>query len=98
MAQLNDIEIRQIATTVVRDTLGKQNFTSVTSSTAIDPEGEEALRITIVIPDKGVDAIKGEAALKTLVQMQDRLTKAGEERFPIIEYATAKELKESGRS
>jgi hypothetical protein len=98
MALLGESEIRNIATGVATANLGSQNFTSVTSSTAIDSEGQEALRITIVIPQEAINKIKGDAALNTLVDMQDRLTKAGEERFPIIEYATEKELAESGRS
>jgi hypothetical protein len=34
----------------------------------------------------------GEAVLNTLVQIVDRLQQAGDERFPIIEYATEEEL------
>jgi hypothetical protein len=40
----------------------------------------------------------GRPILDTLVQIQDRLREAGEERFPIVEYATEEELAESGDS
>jgi hypothetical protein len=72
------------------------NFTSILSSTAVDSEGHEALRITIVIKPGAASKIGGDAALDTLVQIQDRLRREGEERFPIVEYATPKELSESG--
>jgi hypothetical protein len=95
---LDDSTIVQIATHVATANLTSQNVTSVTSSTATDSEGREALRITIIIPPGAETKIQGSAALETLVEMQAYLQKAGEERFPIIEYATEKELAESGDS
>ena len=56
------------------------------------------MRITIVIRPGAAAKIKGDAALDTLVQIQDRLRAAGEERFPIVEYATKEELEEGGDS
>jgi hypothetical protein len=93
---LDKSSIDQIATQVATANLSSQNVTSVMSSTATDSEGREALRITIIIPPSAELKIEGSAALTTLVQMQESLQKAGEERFPIIEYATEKELAESG--
>jgi hypothetical protein len=93
---LDDKKITQIARQVATANLSSQNFTSVTTGSTTDSAGNEALQITIVIkPDYKV---AGEAALKTLVQVQDQLEREGEERLPIIEYATEKELSASGRS
>jgi 2-methylisocitrate lyase-like PEP mutase family enzyme len=93
---LDEKKIRQIAQEVATTNLSRANFTSILSSTALDSEGHEALRITIVIKPGAAAKIEGDAALDTLVQIQDRLREEGEERFPIVEYATAKELSESG--
>jgi hypothetical protein len=95
---LDEKRIQQIAREVATANLTSANVSSIASSTAIDSEGHEALRITIVIKPGAEVKIKGDAALDTLVQIQDRLRKAGEERFPIVEYATKKELSESGNS
>jgi outer membrane protein assembly factor BamA len=95
---LDDRKINQIAKRVATANLSSQNFTSVTSSSTTDSAGNEALQITIVIKPGAESKITGDAALKTLVQMQDKLRRAGEDRFPIIEYATKKELAESGDS
>lgn len=95
---LDEKRILQIANEVATANLSSANFTSILSSSAIDSEGHEALRITIIIKPGAETKIKGDDALNTLVQMQDRLRKAGEERFPIIEYSTKRELGESGRS
>ena len=95
---LDEKRIRQIAQEVATANLSSSNFTSIASSTAIDSEGHEALRITIIIKPNAESKIKGDAALNTLVQIQDRLRKEGEERFPFVEYATQKELNQRGDS
>jgi hypothetical protein len=95
---LDDKEIAQIATEVATANLSQRNFTSVVSSSTTDSVGEGALRITIIIPAGAESRIQGDATLKTLVQMQERLRRAGEDRFPIIEYSTEKEMAESGNS
>jgi hypothetical protein len=93
---LDEKKISQIAREVATANLSSANFTSIDIATMVDMEGHEALRITIVLNPGAVSRIDGDAALDTLVQMQDRLRKEGEERFAILEYATAEELSESG--
>lgn len=95
---LNEKRIREIAQEVATANLTSANFSSIASSTAIDSEGHEALRIIIVIKPGAETKIKGDAALDTLVQIQDRLRKEGEERIPLVEYATKEELRERGDS
>ena len=93
---LDEKRIRQIAQEVATANLTSANFSSIASSTAIDSEGHEALRIVIVIKPGAEAKIKGDTALDTLVEIQDRLRKKGEKRFPLVEFATKKELSESG--
>jgi hypothetical protein len=88
--------IRQIARQAATANLGSAHFSSVINSTATDSTGQEALRITIVIKPGAETKITGDAALDTVVEIQDRLRKAGEERFPLVEFATTKELRERG--
>lgn len=90
--------IIEIAKDVATANLTSSSVSNIVSDSAIDSEGREALRITIVIKPGAVTKIRGDAALDTLVQIQDRLREAGEERFPIVEYATQEELEESGDS
>ncbi|MGH7031513.1 MAG: hypothetical protein ACREE9_01275 [Stellaceae bacterium] len=65
---------------------------------AIDSEGREALRVTIVIQPDAAGRLEGDAILDTLVHIQDRLREAGEERFAIVQYATEDELETGGDS
>jgi hypothetical protein len=90
--------IIEIANNVATANLTSSSVSNIVSDSAIDSEGREALRITIVIKPGAATRIRGDAALDILVQIQDRLREAGEERFPIVEYATQEELEESGDS
>ena len=93
---LDEERIRQIVQQVATANLTSANFSSIASNWATDFEGHEALRIVIVINPGAEAKINGDAALDTLVGIQDRLRKEGEERFPLVEFATKKELSESG--
>ena len=93
---LDEKRIREIAQEAATANLTSANFTSIASSTATDSEGHEALRIVIVIKPGAETKIEGDAALDTLVEIQNRLRKEGEERFPLVEFATEEELSATG--
>jgi hypothetical protein len=95
---LDEKRIEEIAQEVASENLASSNISSISSSTAIDSEGHDALRITIVINPGSEARIGGDAALDTLVGIQDRLRREGEERFAIVEYATNEELSAGGDS
>ena len=94
--QLETDAIKKIVSEVAKANLTSKFVREVRSEPATDSVGREALRITIVIVPGAEAKIKGDALVDTLAQIQDRLRQAGEERFPIVEYATTKELKQSG--
>jgi hypothetical protein len=91
---LSQNEIENIAKQVATANLSSTNVSSAISAPGFDSEGHEALRITIVLTPASTATINGDKLLDTLVQIQDQLRKRGEERLPIIEYATTKELEE----
>lgn len=93
---LDEKRIREIAQEVAVANLASSNVSSVLSSTAIDSEGHDALRITIVIKSGAELKIKGDATLDTLVGIKDRLRREGEERLAIVEYATKEQLELGG--
>lgn len=64
----------------------------VVTEPATDSEGNEALRITLVLKPDAAKKLTGDEALDLLVAIQQKLRAAGEERFPIVEYATEQEL------
>lgn len=93
---LDERKVVEIARRIATANLTSQAVANVLSEPFTDSEGEQSLRITIVLNPEFPDRIKGEDALNTLVGIQTGLRKAGEERFPLVEYATEEELKESG--
>jgi hypothetical protein len=84
--------VTQISTEVAKANFGRENVVRVESEPTVDSQGEEALNLLIVMAPSVASSIDGEAVLNTLVQIVDRLQQAGDERFPIIEYATEEEL------
>ena len=95
---LDPAQVLKIARDVATANLSSKAVSNVVSEPFTDSEGHEALRITIVVNPGYPSKIKGDDALNTLVEMQQKLRTAGEERFPLVEYATEEELKESGDS
>jgi len=85
-------KVSEIAADVAKANLGRKDVLRVVSESTIDSEGQEALGILIVIAPGVAERFKGDEVLDTLVQILNQLRDAGEERFPIIEYATEAEL------
>jgi hypothetical protein len=89
-------KVVQIARDVATANLTSEAVRAVLSEPFTDSEGVQSIRITIVLSPGFPDQIKGDDALNTLVGIQRNLLKEGEERFPLVEYATEEELEESG--
>jgi hypothetical protein len=95
---LTPAQISEITEEVARAKLTPKVVKQVLAEPTTDSEGHEALRVTIVIEPGAAIKLNGDLILDTLVQVQDRLYEAGEDRFPIVEYATQDELEASGDS
>jgi hypothetical protein len=91
-------QINRIVGEIAKANLASSSVSSVHSSSMIGSEGQEALKIRIVLTPGSTDYIKGDDTLNTLYEVRYRLQKAGEDRFPIIEYATKEELDQGGNS
>lgn len=95
---LDTTAISRIVTQTVDANTTPNSVRRVMIEPAMDSEGKDALRITIVITPEAVTQLEAGPIVDTLVQIQDRLREAGEERFPIIYYSTEEELEEVGDS
>ena len=91
-------KIEEIAKKVAIANLTSASVSTVQSEPFIHSKGHEAVRITIVLTPESVASIDGKMTLNTLVQINNELQRAGEERFPLVEYATAAELEEGASS
>lgn len=91
-------KIEDIVSAAVSKNIGDESVGEILTAPTVDSEGREALKITIVIKPGAASRLKGDAVLDTLVQIQKGLSESGEERLPIIEYATKEEIAASGDS
>lgn len=89
---LEAFELQNLAKTIVRKRLPSVQLDDVQTESMTGSDGEAVLRITLILTPASVDAISGDDALKLLVDIRDGLSREGEERFPIVEYATADDL------
>ena len=89
---LNVPDLEKLARTLVSKRMPSVHLDDVVTENTTNSDGEAALRITLVLTPESVDAITGEDALKLLVDINDGLRREGDERFAIVEYATADDV------
>ena len=91
---LNDPQLQTLMTEIVNGRLPKVQLQQVMTDTFTDSEGEDALRITLVLAPDSVRELTGDEMLRLLVEVQHSLRREGEDRFAIIDYATEDDLRE----
>ena len=89
---LHDGKISEIAERVARGQVADAGVERVVAEPTTDSEGNDALRITVVLKPEAAQSLSGDAALDLLVELQKELQNAGEDRFAIVQYATEQEL------
>ena len=87
-------ETARVATDAALLRLGRDNVVTAISEPTANSRGEDALRVTVVITPDAMDRLQGDAFLSFLAEISDRLQAAGEDRFPIVHYATEDELRD----
>ncbi len=91
LLKLNRVE--EIAQVAASRILGER-LHNVTVGHALDSEGRDALRLTLVM--EGDDVVEGKSALDAMLAMHDALVEEGEDRFPIVYFTNIDELAEDG--
>lgn len=89
---LHDRQISEIAERVARGQVAEEGVERVLAELTTDSEGNDALRITVVLKPEAAETLSGDAALDLLVELQRELQLEGEERFAVVQYATEQEL------
>lgn len=86
------VDVDGIAAEVAREKLGKEYFVRAFHDDSVASDGSGAISITLVIEPRAVDELSGDMVVDTLVGIRQRLSEAGEERLPMVSYATEDEL------
>nr|WP_295113753.1 hypothetical protein [uncultured Caulobacter sp.] len=88
---LENQKISEIAGGIARR-IATADFERVVTEPTIDSEGNDALRIVVVLKPETDANFNGDKALDLLVDVQQALQSQGESRLAIIEYMTEGEL------
>lgn len=89
---INLAGIERIARDIVNANTTPDAVVSVAVKPSVDWTGDPVLAISVVIRPEAEKSLTGKAPLDILTGISDGLQAVGEERFPIIDYATTAEL------
>ena len=89
---LEVLDLKKSASDILTKRMPLAQLERVITQNTSTSDGDAALRFTLVLTPESVGKITGEGALKFLTDLHDSLERAGEERFPIVEYATSDDV------
>lgn len=89
---LESVELQKLARDVARKNLPTVELEDVQAEAIVSSDGEDALRITLVFSPDSTGAISGDASIAILMAIHDALLALGDQRYPIIEYATSDDV------
>lgn len=84
--------ISDIALRAAWGTLGQENVSRAFTGYMTDAEGNEALKVTLVVPPNMPDHVEGRALIQTLMKINKGLREKGEDRQSVIYYATEEDM------
>ncbi len=89
-----DEAFRRIMRRALVPALGDENLIRVDLAPSTDSRGHDALLITIVIAPGVAERLDGDAVLSARASLKAQLRAMGDDRTPIVQYATKAELAE----
>lgn len=95
---LDTNEIAQIVTRAVEAHTTPNSVRRVMAEPTATFDGEDAVRITIVLTPEAVDQLAAGDPGDVFIRVWNALRAAGDDRFPILDYATEAELEDVGDS
>lgn len=89
---LDDPQIQKLMKQIAAGVFPASELLEVHSEPALDAAGQDALRITLVLTDEAAKALTGKQIASLLTDLHDRLQTVGDDRFPLLHYATPSDL------
>jgi hypothetical protein len=89
---LEDPQVQKLMMQVAKGILPAQSLLEVRSEPVEDSEGQQALRITLVLSEEAIEILTPDQIVSLLTVVHDRLQQEGDERFPLLGYATPSDL------
>jgi len=85
-------EVNQIAEKAAAAALKRVGISRVVTEPTVDSDGHDALKVLVVFRRGITEQATGAEVVRTFLKVNQDLEKMGEERLPIIEFATEEEL------
>lgn len=89
---LEDPQVQKLMRQALAEVLPYPGGIEVLSEAMVDFDGRDVLRITLVLSEQTAKSIAGDQAMKLITEIRDSLLREGDERFPLIYYATPEDL------
>ncbi len=87
------VDVNQIVQGATFASIPPALVSRVETTLGVDQDGDEALRVLIVLNDTTADEVTGDQALDALSNIRSALLDVGDTRFPFVSYATEDELR-----
>jgi hypothetical protein len=81
-------QIREMLKQIATGVLPARELLEIRTEPSVDAEGRETLRITLVLTEDAANTFTGEQASRLILDLRDGLLNKGDERFPVLYYAT----------
>lgn len=85
-------QIQKLMAQVAAGILPTKSLLEIRSEPVEDSEGQDALRITLVMAENAIDVLTAKQIVTLLTEVHDSLLREGDERFPLISYSTPADL------
>lgn len=90
-------QIREMLKQIATGVLPARELLEIRTEPSVDAEGRDSLRITLVLTEEAAKTFTGEDASRLLLNLHDGLLNQGDERFPVLYYATPDDSGERDR-
>ena len=90
------LEIRRVSETAARDLLRPVQVEEVQVEPEIGQDGDDLLRVRIVIPDHQADELDFDRFFTAIIKIKDEIKRTGDERRALVGFITPSELANRG--
>lgn len=95
---MSDLAVKRAVAEGANAVFGPHMLREVQIEPDVDTEGREILRVLLVLPDGAIKKLGGDKLLQANVAIKRAVSILGEERRPILSYATPEELEDDGEA
>lgn len=85
-------QVQKLMQQLIAGKFPNKSLLQVISEPGEDAEGQDALRITLVLAESAIDVMTPDQIASLLTEVHDCLIREGDERFPLISYSTPADL------